>query len=70
MAIRACVTTVPMGKVATMAQNLVVRALTPVQRLKVVQQAAERETRKQGDEERRLPRPLWTPRGASCGRAR
>ena len=69
MTIRASVTTVPMGKVATMAQNLVVRARTPVQRLKVVQQAAERETRRQVDEERRLPRPLWTPRRASCGRA-
>ena len=41
--IRASVTTVPMGKVATMAQNLVVRARTPVQHLKVVQQAAEAE---------------------------
>ena len=70
MTIRASMTTLPMGEVATMAQNLVVRARTPVQRLKVVQQAAERETRKQGDEERRLPRPLWTLRGASCGRAR
>ena len=70
MTIRASVTTVPMGKVATMAQNLVVRARTPVQRLKVVQLAAEGETRRQGDEERRLPRPLWAPRGASCGRAR
>ena len=69
MTIRASMTTVPMGKVATMAQNLVVRVLTPVKRLKVVQQATERETRRQGDEERRLPRPLWTPRGASCGRA-